>query len=87
MVTDINDNEPVCPEPPLFQVESQVTIEYVIGQLVVTDLDTGENAKITYSELRGDDVTNEATFLAVNRSTGEIYTIRSGISWWIERVK
>ncbi len=77
MVTDVNDNEPVCPEPPLFQVESQVAIGYVIGQLVVSDLDTGENAKITYSELRGDEVTNEATF----------FFIRSGISWWIERVK
>ncbi len=76
IVTDVNDNMPVCPEPePLFQVETDVPVGYVIGRLVVSDSDIGENARITYSALRGG-VLEEENLLAVNSLTGEISTIR-----------
>lgn len=52
-----------------------MVIGSVIGRLVVSDQDSGENAAITYSELRsGNQVLDEASFLAVNSTTGDIYT-------------
>ena len=74
-MTDVNDNMPVCPDSPLFQVEEQVPIGHIIGTLEVTDRDTGENARNTFDELIGDQ-NNEENFLNVNETTGEIFTIK-----------
>ena len=73
-VGDINDNVPICPDDiPTIYILNDTQPNTIIGSIIVSDADTGVNAKITY-ELY-DSVNKETSFFDINATTGEIYTI------------
>ena len=45
---DANDNSPVCPTLPEIQLQDDVEIGYILLQLLVSDADINENARIQF---------------------------------------
>ncbi|XP_077789727.1 protocadherin beta-16-like [Podarcis muralis] len=78
-VSDVNDNPPVF-EKPFYQM--QLRENNIPGLLInsvhAVDLDTAQNAKVTYSLLPGkvnDGPTS--SYISINSETGNLYAIRS----------
>ena len=73
-VGDINDNVPICLDDiSTIHILNDTLPGTFIASIIVSDADTGLNAKITY-ELY-DSVNKETSFFDIDATTGKIYTI------------
>ncbi|XP_039182032.1 protocadherin beta-16-like [Crotalus tigris] len=77
-ISDVNDN------PPLFEKSSydmQIRENHIPGLLIgsvhAVDLDTKQNAKVTYSVLPGKGGGLLPTLISINSETGNLYALRS----------
>ncbi|XP_066480602.1 protocadherin beta-16-like [Tiliqua scincoides] len=78
-ILDINDNSPVFEESAYQMVLQENNIPgLLIGSVHAVDLDTEQNAKVTYSFLPGKigDV-SVASYLSINSESGNVYILRS----------
>ncbi|CAI5780386.1 protocadherin beta-16-like [Podarcis lilfordi] len=78
-VSDVNDNPPVF-EKPFYEMQLRENNipGLLIGFVHAVDLDTAQNAKVTYSLLPGkvnDGPTS--SYISINSETGNLYAIRS----------
>ncbi|XP_077789628.1 protocadherin beta-16-like isoform X7 [Podarcis muralis] len=79
VVSDVNDNPPVF-EKPFY--EMQLRENNIPGLLInsvhAVDLDTAQNAKVTYSLLPGKvNDGRTSSYISINSETGNLYAIRS----------
>nr|DAA06583.1 TPA_inf: protocadherin beta 6 [Anolis carolinensis] len=78
-ISDVNDNPPVY-EKSLFemQVQENNIPGLLIGSVQAVDLDTEQNAKLTYSLLPGNIGGGPvASYISINSETGNMYALRS----------
>ena len=73
LVKDDNDETPYFPTQEVtFTVVENIKTGAIVGRVVATDRDSGENGRISYYIVAG----NHFQLFAVNISTGDIYCIR-----------
>ena len=70
---DANDNEPICPTLPEIQLRNDVEVGYHLLQLLVSDADINENARIQFLGVE-DDNGNVNSLFDVDPS-GRVFTI------------
>ncbi|XP_015275467.1 PREDICTED: protocadherin beta-16-like [Gekko japonicus] len=78
-ISDVNDNAPVF-EKSLYdmQLHENNIPGLLIGLVQVNDLDTEQNAKVTYSLLPGKVIDQPvSSYVSINSETGNLYAIRS----------
>ncbi|KAK9403746.1 protocadherin beta-16-like [Crotalus adamanteus] len=77
-ISDVNDNPPLF-EKPLYdmQIRENHIPGLLIGSVHAVDLDTKQNAKVTYSVLPGKGDGLLPTFISINSETGNLYALRS----------
>ncbi|XP_066507562.1 protocadherin alpha-2-like [Hoplias malabaricus] len=78
-VSDVNDNPPLFPAAVInIDVKENSPAGERLTTLTATDLDTGENAHVSYSllDLEGSS-TPVSTLMNINSLTGEVYTLQS----------
>nr|DAA06580.1 TPA_inf: protocadherin beta 3 [Anolis carolinensis] len=78
-ISDVNDNPPTF-EKSLFemQVQENNIPGLLIGSVQAVDLDTEQNAKLTYSLLPGNIGGGPvASYISINSETGNVYALRS----------
>ncbi|XP_060630175.2 protocadherin beta-16-like isoform X4 [Anolis sagrei] len=78
-ISDVNDNPPVFEK---FMFEMQIQENNIpgllIGSIKAVDLDTEQNAKLTYSLLPGNvSGGHMASYVSINSETGNMYALRS----------
>ena len=72
-MTDVNDNDPVCPSLPQLNLNRAVSVGTPVVTLRVTDADIGLNGEVIFQRIRGPFAPQ---FLEVNSQTGEIITVK-----------
>nr|XP_060630175.1 protocadherin beta-16-like isoform X8 [Anolis sagrei ordinatus] len=78
-ISDVNDNPPVF-EKSMFEMQIQENNipGLLIGSIKAVDLDTEQNAKLTYSLLPGNVGGGHlASYVSINSETGNMYALRS----------
>nr|DAA06582.1 TPA_inf: protocadherin beta 5 [Anolis carolinensis] len=78
-ISDVNDNPPVF-EKSLFEMQIQENNipGLLIGSINAVDLDTNQNAKLSYSLLPGNIGGGPmASYISINSETGNMYALRS----------
>lgn len=73
LVGDANDNEPVCPTLPEIQLRNDVDIGYILLQLLVSDADINENARIRFLGVENESGNTNSVF-NIDQS-GQVFTI------------
>ena len=73
VVGDANDNEPICPILPEIQLRNDVDIGYILLQLLVSDADINENARIRFLGVENESG-NTNSLLNIDQS-GQVFTI------------
>nr|XP_003220000.1 PREDICTED: protocadherin beta-16-like [Anolis carolinensis]DAA06584.1 TPA_inf: protocadherin beta 7 [Anolis carolinensis] len=78
-ISDVNDNPPVFEKSSFeMQVQENNIPGLLIGSIKAVDLDTEQNAKLTYSLLPGNvDGGLMASYISINSETGNVYALRS----------
>ncbi|KAK9403747.1 protocadherin beta-16-like [Crotalus adamanteus] len=77
-ISDINDNPPLFEKPSYdMQIRENHIPGLLIGSVHAVDLDTEQNAKVTYSVLPGKGDGLLPTFISLNSETGNLYALRS----------
>ncbi|XP_075756143.1 protocadherin beta-16-like isoform X4 [Pelodiscus sinensis] len=78
-LSDVNDNQPVFTEPSYVMYLKENNLPgLLIGSVHAADLDTEQNAKVTYSALPGDvgDLPF-SSYVSINSDSGHVYALRS----------
>ena len=73
VVGDANDNGPVCPTLPEIQLQNDVEIGHILLQLLVSDADINENARIQFLGVENENGNVNALF-NIDQS-GQVFTI------------
>ena len=73
VVGDANDNEPICPTLPEIQLRNDVDIGYILLQLLVSDADINENARIQFLGVENESGNTNSLF-NIDQS-GQVFTI------------
>ncbi|KAK9403743.1 protocadherin beta-16-like [Crotalus adamanteus] len=77
-ISDVNDNPPLFEKPSYdMQIRENHIPGLLIGSVHAVDLDTKQNAKVTYSVLPGKGDGLLPTFISINSETGNLYALRS----------
>lgn len=73
VVGDANDNAPICPTLPEIQLRNDVDIGYILLQLLVSDADINENARIQFLGVENENGNRNSLF-DIDQS-GQVFTI------------
>ena len=73
VVGDANDNSPVCPTLPEIQLRNDVDIGHILLQLLVSDADINENARIRFLGVENEN--GNADLLFNIDQSGQFFTI------------
>ncbi|KAL7984682.1 hypothetical protein Chor_003252 [Crotalus horridus] len=77
-ISDVNDNPPLFEKPSYdMQIRENHIPGLLIGSVHAVDLDTKQNAKVTYSVLPGKGDGLLPTLISINSETGNLYALRS----------
>ncbi|TRY81233.1 hypothetical protein DNTS_021844 [Danionella cerebrum] len=77
-VMDVNDNNPAFTQSPYtFYIAENNVPGMAVFSVSATDLDEGENARVSYSIDRGSSEQSIASFLSIKEDNGTVYSLKS----------